>query len=86
MTMRANLMVFFMICDVLLVAIFGYEGLFEARPLALSLLLGIPYFAGMAIGSCFFHGATDKLYRTIAYLIITLAALVSLPILDNILR
>ena len=26
--------------DVLLVAIFGYEGLFEARPLALSLLLG----------------------------------------------
>ena len=44
-TLRANLMVFFMICDVLLVGIFGYEGLFEARPLALSLLLGIPYLA-----------------------------------------
>ena len=43
-TMRANLMVFFMICDVLLVAIFGYDGLFEARPLALSLLLGVPFF------------------------------------------
>ena len=44
-TLRANLMVFFMICDVLLVAIYGYANLFEARPLALSLLLGIPYLA-----------------------------------------
>ena len=49
-------MVLFMICDVLLVAIFGYEGLFEARPLALSLLLGVPFFVGMAIGARFFHG------------------------------
>jgi hypothetical protein len=79
-------MVFFMICDLLLMGIFGYEGLFEARPLALSLLLGIPYLAGMGAGSYFFHGASDRLYRTIAYVIITLAALVSLPILDSIVR
>jgi uncharacterized membrane protein YfcA len=85
-TMRANLMVFFMICDVILVAIFGYASLFEARPLALSLLLGIPYLVGMGIGSHFFHGASDRLYRTIAYIIITLAAVVSLPMLDPILR
>ena len=85
-TLRANLMVFFMICDVLLVAIFGYEGLFEARPLALALLLGIPYLVGMGIGSRFFHGASERLYRTIAYAIITLAALVSLPVLDSVLR
>jgi hypothetical protein len=85
-TMRANLMVFFMICDVILVAIFGYASLFEARPLALSLLLGIPYLIGMGIGSRVFHGASDRLYRTIAYIIITLAALVSLPVLDSILR
>jgi uncharacterized membrane protein YfcA len=85
-TIRANLMVLFMICDVLLVAIFGYQGLFEARPLALSLLLGVPFFVGMWIGSRFFHGASDKLYRTIAYVIITLAAVVSLPVLDSILR
>jgi hypothetical protein len=85
-TVRANLMVFFMICDVLLVAIFGYEGLFEARPLALSLLLGIPYLLGMGVGSRFFHGASDGLYRIIAYAIITLAAIVSLPVLDKLLR
>jgi hypothetical protein len=85
-TVRANLMVFFMICDVLLVAIFGYEGLFKPRPLALSLLLGVPFFVGMWIGSRFFHRASDRLYRTIAYGIITLAAVVSLPVLDSVVR
>ena len=85
-TLRANLMVFFMICDLLLMGIFGYEGLFQARPLALSLLLGVPYLVGMGLGSYYFHGTSDRLYRTIAYAIITLAALVSLPILDSIVR
>jgi uncharacterized protein len=85
-TIRANLMVLFMICDVLLVAIFGQQGLFEARPLALSLLLGVPFFVGMGIGAYFFQGTSDRLYRNIAYAIITLAAIVSLPILDSILR
>jgi hypothetical protein len=85
-TVRANLMVFFMICDLILVAIFGYASLFEARPLALSVLLGIPYLVGMAFGARFFHGASDRVYRTIAYGIITLAAVVSMPILDSILR
>ena len=83
---RANIMVFFVICGVVLVTMYAWEGLFEARPLALSLLLGIPYLAGMGIGSRFFHGASDRLYRTIAYVIITLAAIVSLPVLDSILR
>lgn len=85
-TLRANLMVFFMICDAILVAIYGYASLFEARPLALSVLLGIPYLIGVGAGSYFFHGASDRLYRTIAYAIITLAALVSLPVLDRFLR
>jgi uncharacterized membrane protein YfcA len=85
-TLRANLMVFFMICDLLLMGIFGYEGLFEARPLALSLLLGVPYLVGMGLGSYYFHGTSDRLYRAIAYVIITLAALVSLPIFDSIVR
>ena len=85
-TVRANLMVFFMICDVILVAIFGVANLFEARPLALSLLLGAPYLAGMGLGSYFFQGASEGLYRTIAYVIITLAAIVSLPVLDSFLR
>jgi uncharacterized protein len=84
--LRANLMVFFMICDVILVAIYGYANLFEARPLALSVLLGIPYLLGVGLGSRFFHGASEQLYRRIAYAIITLAALASLPVLDKVFR
>ena len=56
------------------------------RPLALSLLLGISYLGGVGLGSRIFHGASDRLYRGVAYIIIALAALVSLPVLDPILR
>jgi uncharacterized protein len=85
-TVRANLMVFFMICDIMLVAIFGFAKLFEARPLALSVLLGVPYLVGIGLGSRFFHGTSDNLYRAVAYVIITLAAVVSLPLFDSFLR
>ena len=40
----------------------------------------------MGIGSYFFHGTSDQLYRRIAYVIIALAALLSLPVLDPLFR
>ena len=83
---RANIMVFFMICGVVLVAVYAIEGLFTAQALALSLLLGIFYLGGVGLGSYFFRSASDRLYRRIAYLIIALAALLSLPVLDPIMR
>jgi uncharacterized membrane protein YfcA len=85
-TMRANLMVFFAFCGVALVTAYAALGLFTAQMLALSLLLGIPYLIGVGIGARFFHGTSDLLYRRIAYLIIALAALLSLPVLDPVLR
>jgi uncharacterized membrane protein YfcA len=83
---RANLMVFFLICGVVLVAAYGWQGLFTPQALALSLPLGLPYLIGVGLGSRFFHGASDRLYRIIAYVIIAIAAVTSLPILDPILR
>ena len=74
-TVRANLMVFFMICGVVLIASYAIEGLFTAPSLALSLLLGIPYMIGArhpAHG--FSSGTSDLVYRRIAYLIIAAAA------------
>ena len=85
-TMRANLMVFFAFCGIALVTSYAIEGLFTAPMLALALLLGVPYVAGVAIGARFFHGTSDLLYRRIAYLIIALAALLSLPVLDPLVR
>jgi len=85
-TVRANLMVFFVLCGVALVISYAVEGLFTAQTLALSLLLGIPYVAGVGSGAYFFRGTSDRLYRVVAHIIIALAALLSLPILDPILR
>ena len=42
--------------------------------------------AALGAGAYFFHGASDALYRKAAYAIITLAALVSLPLFDQALR
>jgi uncharacterized membrane protein YfcA len=85
-SVRANVMVFFMLCGVVLVAAYAWEGLFTAQTLALSLMLGIPYLLGVGIGSFFFRSASDIIYRRVAYLIIAAAALLSLPVLDSLLR
>jgi hypothetical protein len=85
-TLRANLMVFFLFCGVVLIAVYAAQGLFTARPIALSILFGPTYIAGVAIGSRGFRNASDRLYRNVAYAICLLAALLSLPVLDPILR
>jgi hypothetical protein len=84
--MRANVMVFFTMTGGVLLIAYLANGLFRAEPLALSVLLGTPYLLALAIGARFFHGASDRLYRRVAYLIIALAALLSLPIFDHFLR
>ena len=85
-TVRANLMVFFMLCGVALVVSYAVEGLFTAQSLALSILLGGPFIAGVGTGSYFFRGVSDRRYRVVAYITIALAALLSVPLLDPILR
>jgi uncharacterized membrane protein YfcA len=85
-TLRANLMVFFFFCGVALVVSYAAQGLFTARTVTLSLLLGVPYLIGVGLGSRMFRGASDRSYRRIAYAIVALAALLSLPVLDPLLR
>lgn len=85
-TLRANLMVFFLFCGVVLIAVYASQGLFTARPIALALMFGPTYIAGVAIGSRMFRSASDRLYRNVAYAICVLAALLSLPVLDAFLR
>ena len=85
-TVRANIMVFFMICGVVLVAYYAFQGLFTAQALALSVLLGVFYLGGVGLGSLVFRGTSDRVYRRVAYAIIALAALLSLPVLDPIMR
>jgi len=81
-TVRANIMVYFIAQGALSCLMYFFSGLFSAQAIALSLLLGLPYAVALAGGAFWFHGASDALYRRAAYLIIAVAALVSLPLFD----
>ena len=62
--------------------IYFFSGLFRAQAIVLSLLIGLSFAVTIAAGAFWFHGASDALYRRAAYLIIAVAALVSLPVFD----
>jgi uncharacterized membrane protein YfcA len=85
-TVRANLMVYFLLIGAALCISYLLQGLFTTETVALSILLEIPFVAALAAGVYVFRGASDLLYRRIAYLIIAIAALVSLPLFDGLLR
>ena len=79
-------MVFFLFCGIALIAVYSAQGLFTTHLVALTVTLAIPYVAGVSIGTRFFRGTSDRLYRRVAYAIVALAALLSLPALDPLLR
>jgi len=81
-TVRANIMVYFIMQGALSMVMYFFSGLFSAQAIVLSLLLGLPFAVAMAAGARWFHGSSDALYRRAAYVIIAVAALVSLPVFD----
>ena len=83
---RANLMVCFALLSIASIGVYWLRGLFTTDVLAMSLLLGPIFIAAMAAGAYLFRGAGDAAYRRIAYVIIALSALVSLPLFDELLR
>jgi uncharacterized membrane protein YfcA len=82
-TVRANIMVYFILQGSLSFALYFYNGLFDAQIIVLSLLLGVPFALAMFAGAYWFHGSSDVLYRRVAYVIIGFAGLVSLPLFDG---
>jgi hypothetical protein len=85
-TVRANLMVFFLLMDAITGAAYVAQGVITPDVIALSVLLGAPFILAMWAGAHWFHGASDRAYRRAAYAIIVVSAIVSLPLWDNWLR
>jgi uncharacterized membrane protein YfcA len=83
---RANLMVYFALLSIASIATYYWRGLLTADVLLMSLVLGPIFIATMAAGAWLFRGAGDATYRRIAYAIIALSALVSLPLFDELFR
>ncbi len=85
-TVRANLMVFFLLMDAITGVSYLAQGVLKSDVVALAVLLGVPFIVSMWIGSRWFHGTSDLAYRRAAYAIIVAAAIVSLPLWDGWLR
>jgi uncharacterized protein len=81
-TVRANIMVYFIMQDALACLMYYLNAVFTSQTLMLSLALGLPFTIAMAVGASSFRGASELLYRRIAYIIIGVAGVVSMPIFD----
>jgi uncharacterized membrane protein YfcA len=82
-TARANFIVFFALFATCLVITYLATGLFTPEVIALWALLGPMHIAAMWGGSRLFHIASETTYRRVAYVIITLAAMASMPLWDG---
>jgi uncharacterized protein len=81
-TVRANIMVYFLMQDAMAFIFYLYGALFTRETLLLALLFGAPFGIALAIGAGRFRGTSDRFYRRLAYVIIAMSGLASLPIFD----
>ncbi len=81
-TVRANIMVYFIVQDALSFVAYYWNGLFTGKVFALALLFGLPFGVALAAGVYSFHGSSEALYRRVAYVIIAIAGIASMPVLD----
>ena len=85
-TVRANMIWYLFITDFMIIIGYLFADIFTRENIALG-LVGIPgYFLGILIGMKFFSGTSDRLYRSIAFIIILISAISALPLLDGIIR
>ena len=82
-TVRANIMVYFLPQAALSIAMYYWSALFTGETIALAVLLGLPFALAMTAGVYSFHGSSEALYRRVAYVIIAVAGIVSMPVFDS---
>lgn len=80
--MRANLLVFFLAVDLLVLATLAVSGLLEAVPVAIAALLAPVYMIANMAGARLFNPALAGVYRPLAYGVIALSAVIGLPLWD----
>ena len=84
--LRANFISYFAIFAAGSVVTYVVHGLLTAQVLALALMIGPLHIFSMWAGGRVFRFASERTYRRIAYAIIGLAALASMPVFDRLLR
>jgi len=85
-TVRANMIYYLLLTDFLIIIGYIIGDIYTKEAVIRGFLCVPGYFIGIAIGMRFFSGASERLYRNVAYVMILLAAITSLPALDVFLR
>jgi uncharacterized membrane protein YfcA len=83
---RANVIVYFAITTVFSGVNLWLAGLLTEERLLRGVLMAPVYFLAIIAGQRLFRGADETLFRRVAFALIALAAVISLPLLDPLLR
>jgi uncharacterized membrane protein YfcA len=83
---RANMMVYFILLEIVSITTYSIRGLFSSDTILLSLLLGPLFVIAMAAGAWMFRDSAEQTYRRVAYLIIAVSAILALPLFDELFR
>jgi hypothetical protein len=83
---RANIILLFFCTSVVASISYVVAGLFDSRVLALGAVTAPGYMLGMFLGSRMFGLASEHMFRRICFALIAAAAIISLPVLDSLLR
>jgi uncharacterized protein len=82
-TMRASIILLFAISNLISVPSYFVGGLWSRAILELAVAIGPAYGIGLWLGSHAFGFASETTFRRICYVLIVIAALVSLPLFDG---
>ena len=85
-SMRANFLCYFSVFAFGLFFTYLARGLLSAEFIALAAILGAVQILSVGIGARLFFLATEKTYRHVAYTIIALSAIVSMPLFDSLVK
>ena len=81
-SIRANTLLFLFFTDMGLLITLFLAGVLKADALVTGLVLAIPYALAVMLGTRLFNPGSKTVYRRIAYAVIAISALSSLPLLD----
>ena len=76
---RANLILFLLMADVLIFPILALQGQLSLTPMIIGLMALVPYMAGGGIGAALFDPEKESIYRVVAYFVIAGSAILGLP-------
>ena len=83
---RANIILYFAISIVIAIVAYTIAGVITLTVLKLCLVVGPVYGLGLFIGARLFGIADENVFRRICYALIAIAVLISLPVLDGVIR